>query len=63
MTLDQIKKNAPSGATHYRNADYSHNIEYYKLDGDFLCVWYFFSYDGDWYRSKHVTSVDQLRPL
>jgi len=63
MNIQEIRDRAPDGSTHYRLADYSHNIKYYKLQGEFLCEWYFYSYDGDWYRSKHVTDVNQLKPL
>lgn len=60
MTKQEIKDNAPDGATHYRNADFSHNVKYYKHQ---FGLWYFYSYDGDWYPSKHVLSSDQLKPL
>ena len=61
MTIEEIKKNAPVGATHYRLADYGmHNVKYYKCS---CGVFYFKSYDEDWYPSKIVTSFDQLEPL
>lgn len=60
MTPQQIKDGAPDGATHYRHTEYAHNIKYYKLVNK---EWHFYSYDGNWYQSKHVTSIDQLKPL
>ena len=40
MTIDEIKKNAPDGATHYRRYNRG-KVKYYKLTGVFWSVWYF----------------------
>lgn len=57
MTLEEIKKNAPDGATHYReyNAGY---IEYYiKIEGK----WCYFKKEYDLY-STNLLDTD-LKPL
>lgn len=63
MTIEEIKRNAPVGATHYFNKlDY---IAYYKFDDKFSFWSKFFNVWVDFKRllfSKGVT-IDDLKPL
>lgn len=37
MDLNQIRLNAPVGATHYKIRS---SVDYYRIEGDFIYVWF-----------------------
>jgi len=64
MTKDEIKRNAPSGATHYRFEDY--DIFYYKLtpvSGDQFRVDYFSKHYNDWIYYNTGSDIKSFKPL
>lgn len=61
MTIEEIRKNAPKGATHYRQ--FSSSIRYVKYTGD---IDYFWTNDG-WVefsvKNLPLDVVKKLKPL
>lgn len=57
MTNDEIRKNAPDGATHYRE----YTGQYFKLVGSIVGVWYVWR-DGSW-RDSINPRFTNLKPL
>ena len=64
MTIEEIRKNAPDGATHYW--DYPATglpIDYYKLiDGDLLSCWGGWLDNPEWIPLRKSKDI-QLKPL
>lgn len=63
MTNEEIRKNAPSGATHYW--DYPTSglpIDYYKKDGDNICVWADWLEKPDWLPNEKLKGY-KFKPL
>lgn len=58
MTLEEIRKNAPEGATHYD--DPLGFIMYYKYENESVLV--FLNFSKEWATSKHL-DLQKLKPL
>lgn len=59
IALDDIRKQAPEGATHYDKTG-----EYLKLHNG---VWYGLTYKGNWCKIQHfnykLAEINKLKPL
>ena len=57
MTIEEIRANAPDGATHYIDI---HGVTYHKCDGD---IWYFWDCVFKSWEYMHPTWVHGIKPL
>jgi len=64
MTIEEIKKNAPKGATHYWDYPASNlPIDYYKIDNDFLYVWTYWLDEPKWAMTTSRIGTFKTKPL
>lgn len=57
MTIEEIRANAPSDATHYIDM---HGITYHKRESD---IWYFWDCVFNTWEYMHSTWAHRLKPL
>lgn len=64
MTIDEIKKNAPSGATHYTTR--FKTVFYVKMQSHYI-YWWKFDFDKDYHWSilgcRSIVKIKKLKPL
>lgn len=64
MTPQQIKANAPEGATHYY--DYPSSgllIDYYKVANGFIYVWSIWAENPEWQKLSGRIHSFEIKPL
>ena len=65
ITLDEIRSNAPDGATHYLVLNHTYYLKYYK-DIDRWLAWYDYDCHSEWGIANHRAvrfNLQDIKPL